>query len=605
MYVTRITTNETCNQACAFCNTRRPAERAALARLPAVLERVDEALAAGTREVVLTGGEPARRADLPALVAYTKRRGAASVVLETNATLISDALAGTLARGGLDRARIHLPAWGEQADTISRDPGGFERTRAGMQALARAGIRLEAAAPVVRDNLATLETLPRALSESGLRIEALVLGVPVLAPDESTLVTLAEAAVAIGAVAAAARGVGLTVRVDPAATLPPCLFPRPAQVAHLFSLTRGGADRSDFIHLDACDGCTIRDRCPGVPRAAWARDPTIRLRAVDDDRTRRRLSMVSTVEDQIARELVTRDVRRHEDGSTIRENIVRINFHCNQACRFCFVSTHLPPAEDAAIEAAIAEIGEARGVLSLSGGEPTLHPRLASWVRLGKRLGAAEIELQTNAVRLADPALTRELEDAGVDLCFVSLHGATAAVSDRVTEAPGTFDKTVLGLDQIARSRMALRLNFVFCEANLAEFPDYIEMVARRWPSAPVTVSFVAASTDVVPHSRALVPRFTDVMPHLAEGVRRARALGVRLTGFESMCGVPLCQIPDDLSAYFALAEIPDGADRGEFRKAEACAACALERRCFGVRRGYAELHGTTELRPVGVMAPS
>ena len=151
---------------------------------------------------------------------------------------------------------------------------------------------------------------------------------------------------------------------------------------------------------------------------------------------------------------------------------------------------------------------------------------------------------------------------------------------------------------------MALRLNFVFCEANLAEFPDYITMVASRWPRAPVTVSFVAASTDVVPHTRALIPRFTDVMPHLAEGVRRARALGVRLTGFESMCGVPLCQIPDDLSAYFALAEIPDGADRGEFLKADACAACALGSRCFGVRRGYAELHGTAELRPVEASAP-
>ena len=148
-------------------------------------------------------------------------------------------------------------------------------------------------------------------------------------------------------------------------------------------------------------------------------------------------------------------------------------------------------------------------------------------------------------------------------------------------------------------SRALLRLNFVFCELNQAEFPAYVAMVAERWPSAQIAVSFVASSTDVVPRERSLVPRYSDVLPHLAAGVRLARDRGVTLTGFESMCGVPLCLVPDDVSAYASIAEIPAGTDRGEFQKPEACASCALETRCFGVRRGYAELHGTSEIRPV------
>jgi hypothetical protein len=124
--------------------------------------------------------------------------------------------------------------------------------------------------------------------------------------------------------------------------------------------------------------------------------------------------------------------------------------------------------------------------------------------------------------------------------------------------------------------------------------------VAARWPEVTITVSFVAASTDLVPLERELMPRYTDVLPHLAAGVRTARRLGVRLTGFESMCGIPLCLVPDDLSAFFALAEVPAGAARGEFLKPdEACGACALEPRCFGIRQGYARLHGTGELLPV------
>jgi hypothetical protein len=202
-------------------------------------------------------------------------------------------------------------------------------------------------------------------------------------------------------------------------------------------------------------------------------------------------------------------------------------------------------------------------------------------------------------MRLGDPALTRSLVEAGLDVAFVSLHASNAEISDVVTQAPGTFAKTVAGIDELAKTSVTLRLNFVFCEANHADFPAYIEMVAARWPRAIVTVSFVAASTDLVPKDRAMIPRYTDVMPHLARGLQVAKKLHLAVTGFESMCGIPLCQVPDDMTEFFALPEVMPGVDRGEFRKTETCKSCALDRRCFGIRRGYADLHGVSELVPV------
>jgi MoaA/NifB/PqqE/SkfB family radical SAM enzyme len=597
MRVARVVTNETCNQNCGFCDARRPAESPSLARAAAVLQRIDEAARGGASEIVLTGGEPSLRRDLPLLVRRAKETAGVAVTLETNAALINEARARALAEAGLDKIRVHLPAWGAEADSITKDEGGFALALEGAFAVARAGIAIEVSTPVVYSNLRAVPELPAKIAASGLPVRALVFGVPVTSPDPSELVPLLEAAAAIEAAQETARSVGLPVRISIASPIPPCAFAKPSRIAHLFALTRGGADRPGYERLPGCDACAVRDRCPGVPSAALAREPAFAVRPIRDDRTRRRLSMLSTVEEQIARELVTRDVRRLADGSTVRENIVRVSFHCNQACRFCFVSTHLPPAEEAAIEAAVAEIGALAGVLTLSGGEPTLNPRLPAYARLGKRLGARHIELQTNAVRLAEPGLAQGLVEAGVDLAFVSLHASSAELSDRITEAPGTFEKTVRGIDAIVAAGMGLRLNFVFCEANRSDFPAYIEMVARRWPGAPVTVSHVAASTDVVPHEASLIPRYTDVMPFLAEGIRRARLLRVELTGFESMCGVPLCQVPDDVSPFFELAEAPP--DGGEFVKAEACGRCALDRRCFGVRRGYAELHGLSELRPI------
>lgn len=600
MRIARVYTNETCNQNCAFCDRRRPREDPGFVTAAAVAARIAEAVAEGGTELILTGGEPALRRDLPALVAFARKRGATRVTLETNGALITDAKAAALAEAGLDVARVHLPAWGEALGRVTRDPDGVAATGAALHALHRARIDLEISVPVIAGNVEELPTLPRVLAErAGVPISALVIGVPTGGPESTELLPLARAAAVIEEMEKSARGAGITLRMETDSQIPPCLFRRPARLAHLYSLTPGGQRREGWSQPEGCRACVAADRCPGFPEAALEREPELRPHPIADDQVRRRLSMISTIEEQVGRELYQDDVYRRDGGVAVMARIVRINFRCNQACHFCFVSTHLPTAQDTAIERAIVEAARRGGVLVLSGGEPTLNPRLIEYVELGKREGAVEVELQTNAMNLGDPALVRRLCDAGVDNFFVSLHGSTAEISDAVTDAPGTFVKTVAGLDEVLRSGVRTRINFVFCSINYANFPTYVEMVHERWPEATIVVSFVAGSTDVVPRSKSLIPRYSDVLPHLAEGMRRAERLGTAVHGFESMCGIPLCLVPADLMHYFDLAEVDSGFDRGEFIATEACADCDLYGRCFGVRRGYVDLHGTDEFHAV------
>jgi molybdenum cofactor biosynthesis enzyme MoaA len=579
--VQRVAVTRLCNQNCAFCTERGPVEEVFQVR--AALE------AAGGAEVLLSGGEPTLRSDLPGIVAHAKKT-ASRVFIETNGALLDERRIAVLKRAGLDGARVHVPAWGDDCDKLTQDPGGFARTLAAIELLIQADLILELATPIVRQNRHLVARLPSQVAH--LPVRALYLGVPVRAPDPTTLLPFTEAAQVVAEVGAAGRAAGVTVRVDPAAPIPPCLLPEPARLGHLFSLTRGGAQREDHAHAEACARCSVADRCPGLPRGVDAE-----VRPISDDRTRRRLSLISTVEAQIERELFQLEMHRFPDGSILPGGIVRVNFHCNQSCRFCFVSTHLPPPPERAVEEAIARVARDGGRLTLSGGEPTLNARLVEYVRLGKRLGAREVELQTNAVRLGDANLTRALAEGGVDVALVSLHAVDPETSDSITEAPGTFEKTLRGLDELAKTSIEVRLNFVLCERNWRQFAEFVDLVARRWPKASIVVSFVGPSTELVPRDRELIPRYEDVLPVLAEGIRRAEALGVKLHGFESMCGVPLCLVPRDLAGYFQLAEVRD--EPGEFLKTEACHACSLEKRCWGLRRGYAELYGTGELRAV------
>jgi MoaA/NifB/PqqE/SkfB family radical SAM enzyme len=567
----------------------------------AVAGRILAAARAGCEELILTGGEPTLRRDLPRLVAYARARGVSRVVLETNAALITLAVARALAVAGLGLARVHAPAWGDRCDELTRDHGGFKSMLNGARALAEVGVSLELATPVITANLDEIARMPAKIRAEALPVGAWVLGVPNHGPDPGGLVAIEAAAAAISASEAAARLVELPVRLEQDTFIPPCLFERPARVARLFTLTRTSGARRGYRHVGACAGCQVEGQCPGFPNSTIEREPALagRVRPIREDRVRRRLSVISTVKEQVARELWQDDVIRRPGEDAVMARIVRINFRCNQACHFCFVSTHLPTAEDAAIERAIRGIARAGGVLILSGGEPTLNPRLLEYIRVGKREGARAIELQTNAIRLADPALARAVADAGVDEAFISLHASCAEICDSVTNAPGTFASTVLGIDQVVASGVRARINFVFCQANFHDFPAYIDMVAARWPGMMVVVSFVATSTDVVPRTKALQPRYSDIMPALATGLARARALGVDVTGFDSMCGIPLCLVPSALDSFLDLAEVPADLDHGEFLRTEACQRCDLQDRCFGVRRGYAELHGVSEFRPI------
>ncbi len=218
---------------------------------------------------------------------------------------------------------------------------------------------------------------------------------------------------------------------------------------------------------------------------------------------------------------------------------------------------------------------------------------------LAKRSGAPEVELQTNATRLGQPNAAHALATAGVDHAFVSLHAATAATSDALTGAPGTFEQTLAGLDALLQTSIAVRINYVLCRPNAAEFPAFVDLVATRFGGAAITVSFVGMSTDLVPRTRELVPRYREVLPALQQGVADAEARGIEVDGFDSMCGIPLCLAPVAPERFAQLTPPPPGYDRGEFVHPPPCARCSLADRCFGLRRGYADLYGWDELRPV------
>lgn len=595
MRVEELRTNLLCNQNCGFCHARdvrHDRVRFARQRLLAHIAALDEDLHA----VVLTGGEPTLRADLEALIAAVADRRPGEVWLETNGmALAGSGRAAALREAGLHGVRVALPAWGAACDALTRVPGGFVLTTQGVRAALSAGLQVQAGVTLVAPSLADAGALPAQIAAHWTGTQGVWLRAVTAAPAPfvAPLEALARAA---QAVAAGCARVGLGFRFDPSHALAPCLLTTTGALASLRAVPRAAGTATQRVA--ACRGCAMRDQCPGVPAEPCARFGVPEVRALDERAARRYRDAGGAASERVERHMRAEGIFAGADGKGGIERLLRPIFACNQDCTFCFVDRELPAPDPERIRQEIRQAADdGVGMLSLSGGEPTLDPHLLAHVRLAKSLGL-RVRLQTNAVRLARGPLAAALAEAGLDDAFVSLHAPDAATSDALTRAPGTFEATLAGIDALLAAAIEVRLNCVITASNHRSLPGLVRLVAQRFGGRPILVlSWAHASTSLVPVSAEITPSWSEVRPSFTEAVAVAQALGQRWRGLDGQCGLPLCLPGRELLDLTALPPLPSADPPAGFIKVEACRGCALTLRCVGMRASHAHLHGTDELR--------
>ncbi len=228
-----------CNWRCGFCyNPRRfQAESLTADEWIGVL---DELRRLGTLTIVLTGGEPLSRPDFLEIAEAVRRRAFALRVL-TNATLVTEEVAGRLA--GLHPLSVESSLHGATAathDGTTGVAGSFDAMWRGIDRLQRRGVRLVVKTPLTRRNQAELDRIIALLERRGLELRI----DPTLTPrddgdctplrhrsSDGAVRRLMERLGERGRVPGAHRepggvscGVGrLTMTIDPGGTVFPCI----------------------------------------------------------------------------------------------------------------------------------------------------------------------------------------------------------------------------------------------------------------------------------------------------------------------------------------------------------------------------------------------
>lgn len=625
---------DSCNAHCAHCFEHRPGPAddregdGPLRRLVAVLEAFQRRHGGAPRRLVLGGGEPTLYRRLPALIRTACAAGVAEVWLETNGFALSPSACSQLQQAGLHGVRVGLG--GGEADAVGvrmRRPEALALAWSGAEAAVAAGVRLELAVVALPDVVAELDALVRRAVAMG-RVDALIVHPYRSAPpaerhDRATtprVPTLAPAAwhpppralePGLQRAATALQAAGIALRADPSRGFHPCAFERPRPLA---GLLRGGrvGDGARFVQLPGCAVCALRERCDGVERSLAAALGAAVISPLTDERR----ALWAGVQERTRHGVRTDRVDVRDGSATTarrREHVLRINHACNQRCRFCWVDFEAGEMPAEAVVAAIASALAASPdpsaeTITFTGGEPTLRADLPALLAAAREAGAGRVQLQTNAVRLAEGDLALRLRSAGLTEALVSLHGHDAATSDAITGAPGTFVRTLAGVKALLAAGVGVVVNHVLNRVNVAGLSDFIDLCADRFVPAPGQAGIqltlaVASAIDRGPLDPDVLPMLSALAPAVRAGLARARERGVTVLDLAHPCGFALCVLDPELTVLDprALRQVPTAGRLGEsegcVKPASICGHCALEPRCFGVRAEYAAAHGVGELR--------
>ena len=286
-----------------------------------------------------------------------------------------------------------------------------------------------------------------------------------------------------------------------------------------------------------------------------------------------------------------------------------MEFRCNLRCVHCMIEgtmDRLAPEPTERFEALLDLNRRERRWkgLVLTGSEITLRRDLPQLARKARAARFERVRIQTHGMRLADADYCKALVDAGVNEYFVSVAGPSAASHDAITGVPGSFAKTLEGLERLDRlDGVATLTNTVVTELSYPLLDEVVDRLAhlRGLAQMEFWVYWPMRESD----DRNLVAPNTAVAPRLLSAIRRARAHGrsVEVKNF------PECLLGEESWAlvnaqpqlFIDSAFWPEFMRNGFYQCAyrERCASTE----CLGLGTAYVRKFGDDSgiLRPIGL----
>ncbi len=275
-----------------------------------------------------------------------------------------------------------------------------------------------------------------------------------------------------------------------------------------------------------------------------------------------------------------------------------MEFRCNLKCVHCMIEgtmDRLAPQTFDQFRQLIehnARTQEWKGLI-LTGSEITLHKDLPMWARMAREHGFDHVRIQTHGMKLSNRRFCEKLIEAGVDEFFVSICSGDAATHDAITTVPGSFAKSLRGLEILDEyDNVTTITNTVVTTESFRDMPGLVERLKslRRLAQMEFWFYFPMSEHD----DKGLVASHVAALPYLRAAISSARALGrgVEVKNFpECLLGDERGALYNDQPKLFIDPAFWDQFVRNGFNECVYRAQCASTK-CLGLNSAYRKKFG-------------
>jgi MoaA/NifB/PqqE/SkfB family radical SAM enzyme len=289
------------------------------------------------------------------------------------------------------------------------------------------------------------------------------------------------------------------------------------------------------------------------------------------------------------------------------EQEVVINNSCDENCLFCSIdvkakdnqrifSFHLPEIIDKlTMQKKISDS------IKITGGEPTLHPKLPEIIKHAREIGFRDICIETNGQNFSDEAFAKKIVEAGANRFFISIHGQKAALHEKITRTKKSFQKTVEGTKNLIKIGAFVNSHVVINKINYKHIADTVKFLADLGVPL-ITLSFITISGAVL-KNKGIIPRIGDV-------VKYTRKITEEYFSRVILQHIPFCflgelnrvngwiKYEDKKVLYTPSYKITFERLTDSFGyKSKKCSSCRFDNICYGLDNGYYELFGSGEIK--------
>ena len=230
--------------------------------------------------------------------------------------------------------------------------------------------------------------------------------------------------------------------------------------------------------------------------------------------------------------------------------------------------------------------------ITVTGGEPTIHPDFSKIVELIKsEFPTVKINLLTNGRRLYYASFARKCCELNNINIAISLHGYNARTHDGVTSVKGSFTQSCRGIRNILRYKregQVLETRVVITKLNYRFIDKILRFISTRFPRIDrLTLVFMEIEGKAEENIKKTGLTYTDFLGTLA----KIEKLIPKFKEFR-FYHFPLCAVEKRFWKY-----IWNTLPKQEVMYPGQCKKCWCRLACLGVHKGYIKTYGDKEFR--------